>query len=143
MTWIYLTLALAAAFALGRIVWSVRRIHSRRHDSWDARLIEKLRQSGSDPFQPHDVDFFFGLPDAASAERIALQLRGEGFTAEIIERADMPSHPFTIRATKQLRLSVPDMQDTSRRFSDLAKAAGGTYDGWAAARIPLRRGAPH
>jgi hypothetical protein len=137
MIWIYIALALGGAFAIGRIFWAVRRIHTQRNDSWDAKLIERLRKSGTDPFQPHDVDFFFGLPNAAVAERIAAQLRTEGYVVEVNERSDVPSHPFVVRATKQLKLSVPDMQAISRRFSDLAKEAGGSYDGWSAARIPL------
>ena len=39
----------------------------RKNDSWDARLIDQLRKRGSDPFKPHDVDFFLAFPTREAA----------------------------------------------------------------------------
>jgi hypothetical protein len=43
---------------------------------------------------------------------------------------------------KALRLSVPDMQELSRRMTDAAKLRGGSYDGWAASHVTRTEGNP-
>jgi hypothetical protein len=140
--WFYPLLLLGAALAIGRIYWSVHKVAAKRNDTWDAKLIEQLRKSGSDPFQPHDVDFFFGMPDATSAQSIATQLIAEGFATDIEHKPDNPSHPYSLHAAKALRLAVPQMQELSRRFTALAKERGGSYDGWAAAHVARTEGNP-
>jgi hypothetical protein len=133
--WMYVVLVAGLVIVLGRIYWGVRKAAIQRNDSWDAKLIERLRKQGSDPFQPHIVDFFFGMPDETNARELAAQLGGEGFATDVVHKPDHPSHPFSLHATKSLRLSVPDMQDLSRRLTILAKARGGSYDGWAASHV--------
>jgi hypothetical protein len=48
-------------------------------------------------------------------------------------------HPFSLHATKSLRLSVPGMKELTIRFKELAMAHGGHYDGWSAAVVPQGR----
>jgi len=59
-------------------------------------------------------------------------LQAEEYVVDIKPVADSSQHPFSLHASKALRLAVPDMQEKSRRFQELAAAHRGRYDGWAA-----------
>ncbi len=78
MTWIFTLLFVAAAVVLGRIFYSIRKVKEKSEKDWDTRLIERLRKSGSDPFQPHDVDFFMAMPSEAAGRSVAAILEAEG-----------------------------------------------------------------
>ena len=134
MKWLYLLLLLGAALAIGRIVLQVRRLRNTREDDWDAKLIEKLRRSGVDPFKPQQLDFFVGMPDEASAQRIAQRLTGDGFAVDVRPVADSSSHPFSLHISKAMSLSVTEVRAVSARLRELAEASGGRYDGWTAGR---------
>jgi hypothetical protein len=54
-----------------RIWQNLQKLRQRQNDSWDARLIDQLRKRGSDPFKPHDVDFFLAFPTAERREQLA------------------------------------------------------------------------
>jgi hypothetical protein len=133
MTLAYIFLFFGGAIAIWRIWINIKRARDRPAHSWDARLIEKLRLEGSDPFQPHDVVFFFGLPSEKSAQLIVERLVREGYQAEYRQVHEQVELAFSVHAQRSLRLSVPDMQATSRRFNELAAEFHGRYDGWAAA----------
>jgi len=45
------------------------------------------------------------------------------------EKTDLP---FSLHASKSMRLIVPDMQALSTRLDALAGEFGGRYDGWTA-----------
>ncbi|MBV6417781.1 MAG: hypothetical protein CMLOHMNK_02545 [Steroidobacteraceae bacterium] len=128
-----LLLLLGGAIALARIWVSIKRARDLPAHSWDEKLIAKLRAEGSDPFQPHDVVFFFGMPSEAAARRVVERLAREGFEAEYKHVPDQPEFCYAVHAQRSLRLSVPDMKATSRRFNALADEFHGRYDGWAAA----------
>lgn len=134
MKWFYLLLLLGAALAIGRIVLQLRRLRDRREDDWDTRLIEKLRRSGVDPFKPQQLDFFIGMPDEASAQRIAQRLSADGFSVDVRPVADSTSHPFSMHISKAMSLSVTEVRAVSARLRELAEASGGRYDGWTAGR---------
>lgn len=136
MKWLYLLLLIGAVLALGRIVLQVRRLRNRPEDDWDARLIEKLRRSGVDPFQQRELDFFVGMPDESSAQRIAQRLTGEGFAVDVRPVADSSSHPFSVHISKTMSLSVTEVRAVSSRLREMAEASGGRYDGWTAGRRP-------
>jgi hypothetical protein len=38
--------------------------------------------------------------------------------------------PFSLSATRNMRVDAPEMKALSRRFRELAKAHHGRYDGW-------------
>lgn len=59
-------------------------------------------------------------------------LEAEGYTVNIKAVPENVDHPFSLHARKSMRLSVPDMRELSQRFTALAVAQGGRYDGWAA-----------
>ncbi|HTV50678.1 MAG TPA: ribonuclease E inhibitor RraB [Steroidobacteraceae bacterium] len=132
MSWLLLVFIVAGAVVLVRIFSSVRKMKGAPDSDWDAKQIEQLRAQGSDPFQPHMVDFFFALPSESACEAIRRQLEFDGFSVDSRAVPDSTEQPFSLHASKSLRISVPDMRDLSRRFGQLASAQGGRYDGWAA-----------
>ena len=136
MKWLTYFLLLVAALTLVRIYFNIRKLRAAQpQDDWDARLIERLRLAGSDPFQPHDVDFFLALPSESATNVVAACLQGEGFRVDVRSVAGNAEHPFSLHANKSLRLSVPDMRQISRRHGALAGEHGGRYDGWTAGHV--------
>lgn len=143
MIWLLIILILVAFGVLLRIYFNLRKVRAASmRDDWDAKQISQLRSLGSDPFQPHQVDFFFGLPSEAACEGLRRDLEGEGFTIDVKPVPQAVDQPFSLHASKSMRLSVPDMQALSRRFTELAASHGGQYDGWAAGVVPPRGSAP-
>ncbi len=137
MNWFLSLLFLVGAGILWRIYSDVRKAKEKRVKDWDESLIERLRKSGSDPFQPHDVDFFMAMPSEAAGQSVAAILQAEGYQVDVHAAPDNPDDtPFSLHATKSLRLSVPGMQELTVHFKELAKAHGGHYDGWSAAVVP-------
>ena len=65
----YVFAIIGGVIAAWRIWQNLNKLRQRKNDSWDARLIDQLRKRGSDPFKPHDVDFFLAFPDARSRGR--------------------------------------------------------------------------
>jgi Regulator of ribonuclease activity B len=134
--WMYLFAVLGGLIAAYRIYQNLQKLRQRKNDSWDARLIDQLRKRGTDPFKPHDVDFFLAFPSAETAERLANRLRGEGFDADVIDAPENGELRYSLHAHKSMQLTVPDMQELSRRLTDAATEMGGRYDGWSAKQVP-------
>ena len=134
--WMYAFAIIGGLIAAWRIWQNLQKLRRQRNDSWDARLIDQLRKRGSDPFKPHDVDFFLAFPNQDAAEDLAKQLRGEGFDADVVDEPDSGELRWSLHAHKSMQLTVPDMQDLSRRLSEAATAKGGRYDGWSAKQVP-------
>lgn len=133
--------AVLAAAVLVRIYVKLRGIRAASvREDWDAKQIALLRSRGSDPFQPHEVDFFFGMPSEAACESVRRQLEAEGFTVDVKPVPEGVDQVMSLHARKALRLSVPDVQELSRRFGELAAVHGGRYDGWTAGIVPQRPG---
>ncbi len=141
MPWLLILFVIAAAAVLVRIYVKLRNIRGASlRDDWDAQQVALLRSRGSDPFQPHEVDFFFGLPSESACETVRRQLEAEGFAVDAKPVPEGVEQVISLHARKALRLSVPDMQELSRRFRELAQAHGGRYDGWTAGIVPQRPG---
>jgi hypothetical protein len=134
--WMYVFAIIGGVIAGWRIVQNLNKLRQRKNDSWDARLIDQLRKRGSDPFKPHDLDFFLAFPTREAADAVAAQLTTEGFRTDVIDTPDSGELRFSLHAQKSLHLTVPDMQDLSRRLTDMAIAKGGRYDGWSAKQVP-------
>ncbi|HEX6397623.1 MAG TPA: ribonuclease E inhibitor RraB [Steroidobacteraceae bacterium] len=134
--WMYAFAIIGGLVAAWRIWQNLQKLRQRQNDSWDARLIDQLRKRGSDPFKPHDVDFFLAFPNSEGAERLAAQLRTEGFDADVHDTPESGDLRYSLHAHKSMQLTVPDMQDLSRRLTDAATAHGGRYDGWSAKQVP-------
>lgn len=143
MLWVLILLILVAVAVLARIYFSLRKVRtaSLRAD-WDAQQISQLRSLGSDPFQPHPVDFFFGLPSEAACQAVRRELELEGYTVDVRPVPEAVDQTFSLHACRSMRLSVPDMQELSHRFGVLAGVNGGRYDGWTAGVVPQRAAGP-
>jgi hypothetical protein len=130
VSWWLLLVVLAGAAVIYRI-WSSAKKNREVHDTgWDEKLIAQLRKRGQDPFQPHDVDFFFALPDETACANVNRQLEAEGFRVDVKAVPDNPEFPFSLHATRNMRVHAPEMKEFSRRFNELAIANKGRYDGW-------------
>jgi hypothetical protein len=138
VSWILIALVAAGIATVVRIYFSLQKLRPERGDDWDAKMIERVRSQGVDPFSPLEVDFFFALPDPPACDAVRTLLQAEEYAVDIKPVADSSQHPFSLHASKALRLAVPDMQEKSRRFRELAAAHGGRYDGWAAGAARAR-----
>jgi hypothetical protein len=134
--WMYFFAILGGLLAGFRIWQNLQKLRRQKNDSWDARLIDQLRKRGSDPFKPHDVDFFLAFPSQTSAEDLAGQLRAEGFDADVVEEPESGELRWSLHLHKSMQLTVPDMQALSRRLTDAATERQGRYDGWSAKQVP-------
>jgi hypothetical protein len=132
MTWIVVAFAAAAAIIIARIYFKIRKIQGSKQESWDAKIIEQLRSKGYAPFNEYKVDFFIALPDEAACQAVRSRLESDGFSVDAKPMAEKTDLPFSLHASKSMRLIVPDMQDMSARLTTLAAEFGGRYDGWAA-----------
>ena len=136
-TWMYVFAIIGGVIAGWRIWQNLNKLRQRKNDSWDARLIDQLRKRGSDPFKPHDLDFFLAFPTREAADEMAAQMTTEGFKTDVIDTPESGELRYSLHAQKSLHLTVPDMQELSRRLTDMATARGGRYDGWSAKQVPI------
>ena len=132
MTWVVVAFIAATAIIIARIFFKVRKIQGSKQESWDARIIEQLRAKGYAPFNEYKVDFFLALPDEAACQAVRTRLESDGFSVDAKPMAEKTDLPFSLHASKSMRLIVPDMQDLTQRLTALASEFGGRYDGWAA-----------
>lgn len=140
--WMYAFAIIGGVIAAWRIWQNLQKLRQQKNDSWDARLIDQLRKRGSDPFKPHDVDFFLAFPEQQAAEQLSAQLQTEGFNAEVRDTPDNGELRWVLHAHKSMQLTVPDMQELSRRLTLAATSKGGRYDGWSAKPVAIT-GSPH
>jgi regulator of RNase E activity RraB len=129
MEWLPLILVALAGFVAFRIFTSVREARRQREESWDARLIERLRSAGSDPFKAHEVLFFFALPTEQACAAVSASLEPQGYRLDVRPLEDQ-GHAFSLNAVRTMRLNASDIRATGRMLEALATAHGGRYDGW-------------
>ena len=132
MTWVIVAFCAAIAIIIARVFFKIRKIQGSKQESWDAKIIEQLRSKGYAPFNEYKVDFFIALPDEAACQSVRARLEPEGFSVDSKPMAEKTDLPFSLHASKQMRLIVPEMQGLSQRLTTLAAEFGGRYDGWAA-----------
>jgi hypothetical protein len=132
MTWSIVTFVIAAAIIVARIYFRLRKIQSSKAESWDAKMIEQLRSKGYAPFNEYNVDFFVALPDELACQAVRTQLQTDGFSVDTKPMTEKTDLPFSLHASKSMRLIVPDMQELSRKMTALATENRGRYDGWTA-----------
>jgi Regulator of ribonuclease activity B len=125
---------------VARLYFTVRKMRPAHSESWDEKMIERLRSQGYAPFNDYPVAFFLALPDEASCAAARARLEPEGFSVDVRpmkvelfgESATEGSLPLSLHATKSMRLILLDMVEHSHRFTALAHELNGRYDGWAA-----------
>jgi hypothetical protein len=132
MTWIVVAFVVATAIIIARIYFKLRKIQGTKQESWDAKIIEQLRSKGYAPFNEYNVDFFIALPDETACQAVTARLESDGFHVDTKPMTEKTDLPFSLHASKSMRLIVPDMQALSQRLTTLAAEFGGRYDGWAA-----------
>ena len=124
-------LVVALILIVVRVYFKLRAVQRDRVASWDAQLIERLRSRGYVPFNDYSVDFFLALPDQAATQAVRARLEPE-FSVDIKPMQDEAEFPFSLHASKSMRLILPEMQALSARMTALAAEFRGRYDGWAA-----------
>jgi hypothetical protein len=132
MTWVVVAFVVAAAIIIARIFFKIKSIRSTKQESWDAKIIEQLRSKGYAPFNEYKVDFFLALPDEGSCQRVRSRLESDGFSVDTKPMSEKTDLPYSLHASKSMRLIVPEMQALSTRLDALAEEFGGRYDGWTA-----------
>jgi hypothetical protein len=132
MTWVVVAFVVAAAIIVARIFFKIKNIRSTKQESWDAKIIEQLRSKGYAPFNDYKVDFFLALPDERSCQRVRSRLESDGFSVDVKPMSEKTDLPYSLHASKSMRLIVPEMQALSTRLDALAAEFGGRYDGWTA-----------
>ena len=130
MSWLLLLVIFAGAAMIYRFYTSVRQARREHSEGWDEKLIGELRKRGQDPFTSHDVDFFFALPNEAACTTINQLLEAEGFRVDVKAVPEDREYPYSLHATKNMRVHAAEMKEYSRRFGELAIANQGRYDGW-------------
>jgi hypothetical protein len=132
MTFVVIAFVVAAAIIIARIYFKIKNIRGNKQESWDAKIIEQLRSKGYAPFNEYKVDFFLALPDEVTCQRVRSRLESDGFSVDSKPMTEKTDLPYSLHASKQMRLIVPDMQALSARLEALAGEFGGRYDGWTA-----------
>lgn len=129
MSWVLLFVVFAAGALVFRLIQSVRKGREVHGQDFDAKLISQLRAKGQDPFKEHDVDFFFALADESGSTALNKALEAKGFRVDV-KAVPANEYPFSVHASKTMRVNVEEMQALTRQFRELAAANRGRYDGW-------------
>jgi Regulator of ribonuclease activity B len=126
-------------FIVARLYFRLRaRLRSTHQESWDEKMIERLRAKGFAPFNEYPIAFFLALPDEAACRAVRARLEPDGFavdvkpmTAQLFGQSESEvSLPLSLHATRTMRLLVADMVELSQQLSALATEYHGRYDGW-------------
>ncbi|MDE2264240.1 MAG: ribonuclease E inhibitor RraB [Gammaproteobacteria bacterium] len=117
---------------MARLYFTVRKMRPAHSESWDEKMLERLRSQGYAPFNEYPVDFFLALPDETACSAVRARLEPDGFSVDVKPIEDEVTLPLSLHATKSMRLILLDMVELSKRFSALAAEFHGRYDGWAA-----------
>jgi len=138
--WLIIACAVIAALILSRLYFKVRALRPTHSESWDEKMIERLRAKGYAPFNEYPVAFFLALPDEAACGTVRARLERDGFTVDVApmtarlfgQAESEGSLPLSLHATKTMRLILGDMSELSKRMTAIAAEFHGHYDGWAA-----------
>jgi hypothetical protein len=101
-------------------------------ETWDEKMVARLRSQGYAPFKEYPVDFFLALPDDAACNAVRARLEPDGFAVDVRPIEDEATLPLSLHATKTMRLIVSDVVEISKQMTTVALEFHGRYDGWAA-----------
>lgn len=121
-----------------RLYFVIRRLRPGHQETWDEKMVERLRARGFAPFNQYPVSFFLALPDEAACAAVRARLEPDGFSVEIKpmktqlfgQSESEDSLPHGLHATRLMRLLVPDVSEISSRMTAIAAEFHGRYDGW-------------
>jgi hypothetical protein len=122
-----------------RLYFVIRKLRPAHQETWDEKMVERLRARGFAPFNEYPVAFFLALPDEAACSAVRARLEPDGFSVEIKpmktqlfgQSESEDSLPLGLHATKLMRLLIVDVSELSKRMTGLATEFHGRYDGWA------------
>ncbi len=77
--WMYLLLIFAAAVALARIVFAIRRTRSQPRNDWDAQMVRNLRARGGQCIHALRGGFFLQSAGRGCLHGVAPHTRAGGF----------------------------------------------------------------
>ena len=117
---------------MARLYFTVRKLRPAHQESWDEKMVERLRSQGYAPFNEYPEDFFLALPDEAACSAVRARLEPDGFSVDVKPIQDEVTLPLSLHATKSMRLILADMVELSQKMTAIAAEYQGRYDGWAA-----------
>jgi regulator of RNase E activity RraB len=97
----------------------------------DAETIRQLEAAGGDLSRPFQVDHFIVELDADSAQFVAEELQGRGYTISIGRPQD--GGDWGVQASHETMVNEETIAEIRREMTELAARFGGDYDGWGAA----------
>ncbi|HTE39828.1 MAG TPA: ribonuclease E inhibitor RraB [Steroidobacteraceae bacterium] len=115
----------AVPVVLSLFVWP--RIARAQQDP-DAQVLAQLRKAGSDLSKPHPIEFFLYVPTKEAAGRLESQVRALHFETKV--RPAAQGSQWVVLATKSMVPKQADLVLVRQKFTALAAAEKGEYDGW-------------
>jgi Regulator of ribonuclease activity B/Family of unknown function (DUF695) len=91
------------------------------------RTVEVLKEHGDDPTIPRLVDHWAYFPSDAARRAFLDEVIALGFTSE-----DADSEPYPARISRIEPTTLDSIHATTETLRRIARAHGGTYDGWEA-----------
>lgn len=121
-----------------RLYLVLRKLRPAHQETWDEKMIERLRSRGFAPFNEYPVAFFLAFPDEAACSAVRARLEPDGFSVDIKpmktelfgQSESEESLPLGLHATKPMRLLIADVSELSKRMTQMAAEFHGRYDGW-------------
>jgi len=92
------------------------------------RVLDQLREAGSDLSKPHDMEFYLHFPSEEAANMVAMRVKAEGFHAEVKE--ERPGRAWLCYVTKKMVPEGTMITAIGHRFTNLANEFQGEYTGW-------------
>ena len=123
---------MVAAIIVARLYFTLRKLRPAHQETWDEKMVERLRSQGYAPFKEYPIDFFLALPDEAACSAVRARLEPDGFTVDVRPIEDEVTLPLSLHATKVMRLILADVVEISKNMTVVATEFHGRYDGWAA-----------
>jgi len=119
--------AAIASLALLALVGTAGADEARPANAQDRAAVEAMRAQGIDLSKPQTLEFAFYFPQKQGARKVMSALAGDGFSGELRTEGE---DAFILFARKSMLVDADTLSQMRVRFEQLAKEAGGTYDGW-------------
>ena len=99
----------------------------------NARVIDELREAGSDMDAPHLLEFYLYFPTRAAADRAGKALAARGYETSV----DGPDEDkeFQLYVAREAKLELAAIDKLEVELKQVATAEKGYYDGWEAAVV--------